>query len=290
MDIPYFSDRELGPKPRIVEEISYGAWGGIIVLTDSRITDGSFGYRFPLVCQDGAVPYGCDINSFSQALRAEIPGIAWPLNQEQVPPTLVVLDLIEFCYQAAGKPVTIDYHPFFKHNHLRFERSEGQIAFRSDVNRIFARNGLAYELDHKGDIIRLPPVLIGEALKSARFRTDDAELDEMLETARRKYLDPDLTVRREALEKLWDVWERLKTIEPGKDKKESVTALLNRAAAEPKFRETLEKDANELTRIGNTFKIRHSETIQVPLERSEHVDYLFHRLFALIHMLLQVRG
>jgi len=28
--------------------------------------------------------------------------------------------------------------------------------------------------------------------------------------------------------------------------------------------------------------IRHSETSQVPLQRNDHVDYLFHRLFALI--------
>ncbi len=42
-----------------------------------------------------------------------------------------------------------------------------------------------------------------------------------------------------------------------------------------------------LTKIGNTFQIRHSETSQVSLTRDAHVDYLFHRMFALIWMLLQ---
>ena len=55
------------------------------------------------------------------------------------------------------------------------------------------------------------------------------------------------------------------------------------------FRETLEAEATELTRIGNTFRIRHSETSQTPLENDTHVDYLFHRLFGLIHLLLKSR-
>lgn len=74
------------------------------------------------------------------------------------------------------------------------------------------------------------------------------------------------------------------------DKKTSAKALLDKAATEPTFRETLEDEARELTRIGNDFTIRHSETDKVPLELSEHVDYLFHRLFALIRLLLRTTG
>lgn len=86
--------------------------------------------------------------------------------------------------------------------------------------------------------------------------------------------------------KLWDAWERLKTVEPGKNKKESSIALLDRALAAGGFRDAIEVEAKELTRIGNSFDIRHTETSQEPLKSSEHVDYLFHRLFALIRMLL----
>jgi hypothetical protein len=66
--------------------------------------------------------------------------------------------------------------------------------------------------------------------------------------------------------------------------------LLKKAAAEPNFCKTLHNEALELTRIGNDFTIRHSETYKVPLELSEHVDYLFHRLFALIRLLLRTTG
>ena len=284
----YFSDRQSGPRPRVEEEISQAAWGGIIAVVKSRITDDSFGYKYPYECPDGRGNAGCNGHLFSLALKSEIPTLPWPLDPNEVPPTLAILDLLEFCYRAVGKPVKIDFHSYHGHWHMTFgEPEEGRADFRDEVNRILARNGLAYELDPNGMVVRLAPEGLREALGSAVFRTGDAELDSLLEAARAKYLDPDPNVRKESLEKLWDAWERLKTIEPGEDKKSSATALLDKVASEPTFRAALEREALELTDIGNSFRIRHSETTTVPLERSEHVDYLFHRLFALIWLLLR---
>ena len=115
-------------------------------------------------------------------------------------------------------------------------------------------------------------------------------LDSMLESARIKFLNPNPQIRRESLEKLWDAWERLKTIEPGADKKDQTKALLDKAATEPVFRDLLEQEAKALNAIGNTFQIRHSETTQTPLQSDSHVDYLFHRLFSLIWMLVKLRS
>ena len=42
-----------------------------------------------------------------------------------------------------------------------------------------------------------------------------------------------------------------------------------------------------LTKIGNTFRIRHSETSQEDLRSPEQVDYLFGRLFAFIRLILK---
>jgi len=128
--------------------------------------------------------------------------------------------------------------------------------------------------------------VLREALQVVVFRTGDAELDSLLQTARTKFLSPDAKIRREALEKLWDAWERLKTVEPGVDKKQSTKALLDKVSDETNFREFLEREARELTATGNTFQIRHSETTQTSLQKNEHVDYLFHRLFAMIRMLI----
>lgn len=286
----YFSDRTRGPSPRIQEKITEAAWGGIVALLRKCLADGSFGYGFPEQCPDGEGTCGASEYDFSLALRAEIPEIEWPLHAQQLPPTLAALDLLEFCHRAIGRPIQGSFHSFFRHYHLGFDSEPGKVGFCDNVNRIFARNQLGYELSSAGQIARLAPPVVREALASAIFRTGDTKLDDLLQTAVSRFTDPDLAVRRDALEKLWDAWERLKTIEPGKDKKESASALLNRITSEPNLRETLEAEAKELNRIGNTFHIRHSETTQVELELGEHVDYLFHRLFALIRLALRVTG
>ncbi len=291
MNTSYFSDRERGPRPRIREEIPQGAWGGIVVAIGSRVTDGSFGCRYPLQCEDGEGTCGCDEQQLRLALVSEIPEIEWPLRADQMQPTLVVLDLLEFCFRAVGKPQPYYFHSYWGHSHLSFDAEAGQANFREDINRIFSRNELSYELEDAGSVVRVAQEILRRDLTSTVFQTGDKELDSLLETARIKFLDPESNIRRESLEKLWDAWERLKTIEtPVIDKKASVAALLMRVAPEPSFREKLNNEANELTTIGNSFRIRHSETKQVSLQMNEHVDYLFHRLFALIWLCLRTTG
>ncbi len=287
MKIEYFSDRERGAVPRVHEVIDSVAWGGIAATIQIRISDGSLGVGFPAPCPDDRGTTGTNDRAFALCLKAEIQGISWPFYTEEPPSTLAILDLVEFVFRNVGKPSIRDHHDFFGHDHLAYDRAAGQCEFQRDINRILARNGLAFELASDGQVVRLASPILRESLIAGAFATGDNELDAMLETARKKFLDPDPTVRREALEKLWDAWERLKTILPGVDKKASVTALLDQVSSEPSFRSTLETEAIQLTAIGNSFQIRHSETSQVPLTDSVHVDYVFHRMFAFICMLLK---
>jgi hypothetical protein len=136
---------------------------------------------------------------------------------------------------------------------------------------------------------RLAPSLLGEALGLALFHTGDADLDALLESARSKFLSREHAVRKEGLDKLWDAYERLKTIE-GPDKKASATALLEKAMPEPNLRAQIVAETTSLTSIGNNFMIRHTETTKTPITDSEDVDYLFHRMFALIRLLLRKTG
>lgn len=290
MSNTYFSERERGPQPRVNETIEYPAWGGIIAIVESIMSKGYFGIDFPKECPDGEGPVGSDARVMGLALQGDITGIEWPLEEHLLPSTLAILDMVEFCHRHVAKPTAYGYHSFYKHEHLSFEREEGQVEFRSRVNHVFARNGLAYELQENGQVVRVAPPVLQESLRSTIFSTGDPDLDAMLETARAKFLAPDPAIRRESLEKLWDAWERLKTLGPGKDKKASVQAMLDRAAPEPKFRAAVDQEAQELTRIGNSFQIRHTEVSQTPIALNEHIDYLFHRLFALICLLLQRNG
>src|SRR5690606_31142084 len=95
----YFSDRELGPRPRVEQQISLGVWRARDLLVQRRIDDGSFGFGFPEMCPDGRGPCGSSPRDFWTTAEAEIPGVnairgsqkhRW-LAQD-VPPVLVILD------------------------------------------------------------------------------------------------------------------------------------------------------------------------------------------------------
>lgn len=287
----YWTDQEYGARPRTLDAIDDRVWEGLWSLIRIGIEDGSFGYRFPKECDDGGAFSGCDWHAFGQVLQAEVPGIVWPVPDRELPPTDVVLDVLVFCASAVGEPVKGTYHSFFKHHHLRWDREAGLAQFRSDVNRIFARNGVAYELTAEGRARRLLPEPLAKALRSAVFKTGDDETDRLLEAARHRVASPKEDDRRDALEKLWDAFERLKTLEPGSGKRAQADTLLNRAAAPgTKFRDMLGEEAHALTGIGNTFRIRHSEVNQERLGPPEQVDYVFGRMFAFVRMVLKATG
>lgn len=299
----YFSDREQGSRPRIEEVVSPTVWGGIVGLVQSLIATGAFGAKYPEPCPDGQGPIGTDENALMLAVQAEMPGLAWPLvtteriqedyfSKEQpfAPDTLLVLDFIEFCHRVVAKPIEGSFHTFFGHHHLSFDEAEGQQVFREDINRIFSRNNLAYELRPDGQVVRLAPAVLSESLSSARFRTSDSILNSMLEESRAKFLNPSQSIRREAVERLWDCWERLKSLDSPGNKKQSIESLLLQAAPDAAFRSVLETEARALTEIGNSFHIRHSEVTQSALTDSAHIDYLFHRLYSLMALLLSKRG
>lgn len=289
----YFSDRERGPRPRTSEEIGATVWAALRHLIDSRIDDGSFGYRFPQACPDGAGPCGCDGRKFDAMARAEVPELPknWLHSDDDgLPETLTILDVLEFCARNVAKPIRGGYHGFFGHYHLDFERDEGLREFVADVDRLLARNGIGFELMANGQAVRLGPAQLREALSAARFHTGDAETDRLLEEARRLVLSPRLEERRRALETVWDAFERIKTLEPGADKRAQVTAILDKAGQSPRLRAVLEREAKELTEIGNTLQIRHFETTQEKLAHAEDVDYLFHRMFSFIRFMLHRTG
>ena len=296
----YFSEQEGDTVPRENEEIQAGPWRGIRALIRVRVEDGSFGARYPQNCDDGPVAVGTDRLAFRDALQARVPGLPdWPWQEantwvgekDETPSTLRILDMIQFCWESIGETRSLGYHGYGRHNHLQFNVENGREQFRAEIEEIFRRNGIAFTLAEDGSIERLAPPVLREAMGSANFRTGDAGLDGLLNKAMVKFLDPDPEKRKESLEALWDAWERLKTL-GGHDKREHIKALLDQASgtSSPKFREAVEREARELTSLGNSLHIRHSETSQEPLNESAHVDYLFHRLFSLIRFILSRNG
>ena len=299
----YFSDRENGPRARTEQVISPVVWAGLVATVQALINSGAFGLRFPERCPDGQAVCGCDTDALAASVIAEMPGLAWPLEtmclvedgflsqrEPFAPDTLLILDFIEFIYASVAKPIPGKHHDFFSHHHLTFDQQSGQEEFRATVNRIFSRNGVAFEMLSTGRIVRVLPPVLGEDLKRTIFRTGDRTLDNMLEECRTKFSDRNPLLRREALERLWDAWERLKSLADPGDKKRSIKIILDATATEPSLRARLEGEATELNSIGNSHLIRHSEVNQVPVIDVDQVDYLFHRLFAMIQLILRKKG
>jgi hypothetical protein len=177
-----------------------------------------------------------------------------------------LLDLaIGFCYASSNR-VSDHYWEFSKRVLRPFLRDLADLADR-----------------------RISPPVLAESLAMPLPETGDSTLDQLVQAAREGFSDKSPAARKLALEKLWDAWERLKSLNDIGNKRLSVAQLLDQAATEPAFRTLLENEATALTGIGNSFHIRHFETDRAPVTTDAHVDYLFHRMWALLWLLLTSR-
>jgi hypothetical protein len=283
-----FTERKQGSKPRVTESLDDVTRQSLLELIKRRIDEQWFGHAFPEKCSDGYGFAGTELADLKKHML--LWGVVWPndIQDDNPPSDDQMLDLLEYSYEQIAEADEGSYHSYMQHYHYGYDQDAGREKFAEDVNRIFERNGLAYELKD-GEIRRFASAVLHESLATPAFKTGDAILDELLEAARSKFLNRSFDTRRESLEKIWDAWERLKTLEPG-DKKRSVKALLDKTATEQNFRARLENEARELTEIGNSFMIRHTETDKTPIKISGHVDYLFLRIFALIRLVLHMTG
>ena len=187
---------------------------------------------------------------------------------------------IALCRSIAAKKVDLLN---FVHSHFQAGNSGAAHVFVFQ-SKILAP--LLRDIRRLSELRQVPSILtqaIGRIPQSG-----DVTLDNLLQLACERFRDPAPSARNDAIEKLWDGWERLKTLAGG-NKGESAQAMLD-AVALPgsRFRELVETEARALTRIGNEFHIRHFETDKTPLLPAE-VDYLFHRLFALVNLILNAR-
>ena len=65
------------------------------------------------------------------------------------------MDLLEFCEEKVAHPRSIGYHDLFDHKHLGFDVDKGRAAFREDLSRVLARNGIVFEMDEDGVMVRM---------------------------------------------------------------------------------------------------------------------------------------
>ena len=253
-----------------------------------RVLDNNTGDIYTVVTKSGYV------DEDFQTVSPECEPIA---ESEKLPITYAILDFVEFVYNriydVRNELVTIDVTPSElgytsepqKIYGLTFlETSIAKNKFREDINEIFYRNDLAYELNENGEINYVLEYQIDLTATS-----DEPELKKLLETANKKIRSKKSEERKLALKELWDAFERIKTIyNPKVDKKKSVDELLSKVSEQcPDLKESLKTESIFLTDIGNNWTIRHSEVSKKLMDDSKIIDYLFFRMYSFIVLLLK---
>ncbi|WP_242649352.1 hypothetical protein [Syntrophomonas wolfei] len=163
-----------------------------------------------------------------------------------------------------------------------YEKYNRSNDFEMEINAILKLNGIALKLCH-GKITSTFDIPI----KTGIFTPiQEAGLKELLQEATKYYDEGNF---KNAVEKLWDAFERLKTYySPALDKKESINKIIrNMGSNKEPYKELFEKEFHELTTIGNNFRIRHHETTKTDIEDNRHYDYFYKRCLSLISVAIQ---
>ncbi|WSS05511.1 Tn3 family transposase [Microbispora sp. NBC_01189] len=209
--------------------------------------------------------------------------------------------MIDFVALHIDQPSFTGRHTWnFVHPHYTFNTSErdpfidgpltpGQARFQDAIEQIFRRTGIAFTLGSDMRVHRLGPPEARTLISHFRPNTNDPELDVLLGDAVSRFLSRVPADRQDALEKLWDGFERLKTLELGGQKSNSIARLLDNAAPEP-FRTEINSEFKALTDIGNQFRIRHHEHDRHAFPNDAAKDYVFIRCVSLIAHVLRQTG
>ncbi len=267
-------------------------------------------WKYPLCCQDDEVSiYNYSKTKLVRSLKFEIPNLIdedrndfvrpeisqdwktkeWYRNYDQY----AVIDLAEYVYKNVQDYENVKEHSYYGHTHIRFYKNRQyhycKGNFRYALNALFKKGGLLYAMDQNGEIERI--VSNKETLKQlkeASSNSDDKSLKELIDSALSFYSKPNPENIQVALEKIWDAFERIKTIYPNLGKKDSSNKLIDAISmGEDNYKNLLFNEFVELNYIGNNFRIRHHETNKIEIVDNRHKEYLFNRCASLLLQCLQ---
>lgn len=285
ISVELYRERTEGSRPRVFEILPLPTKRGIVAVLTGSLNRNMLAHQFPEYCSDGNTICGTDLRHAKRTMEALVSDLEWPPGEDVSDG--VLFDLIEFFASRVATPKNQRWHDFMRHYELEFDERKGRSAFRDEINEMLRAGATLFEITDQGKIERIGTPEVRAALVDLQPDTGDEELDALIVEARELFRSPKSQDRQSGLEKLWDAFERLKTIEPGKDKKAQVAALLRRVDSEP-LREKIDDEMVALTKIGNEFRIRHHETDKHPVPRPEGQDYLFSRLATLVIYLLKI--
>ena len=264
-------------------------------------------WKYPEQCPDGHGCCGIDFEQLRLDLRYEIPTLYRDYSDNIAVPTVhhnvfdnddeeseydqyALLDLIEFFAENVRDVVVGSFHSYFGHYHLTCQNSRNVCAqFRDEINGIFQKTGLLYELNTDLQVERIVENSpLTPTVESAIAAVKEAGARELLQEAIMLHRSPYPADIRDAVEKLWDAYERLKTYYTTMNKAKSAEKIVNdMAAGQAPYVTLFDTEFRALTKIGNDFRIRHHETDKVEITDVRYYDYFFNRCLSFIALAIQ---
>ena len=201
-----------------------------------------------------------------------------------------LLDFIEFIFENIRDIQKGDYHKFYNHYHLTAKNTKAvRVYFRDEINACFEKTGLLYTLTCNGEVER---VVVNDIASTNVVNTilsvQEKGTRELLQEAINLHRSHEPNAARDATEKLWDAFERLKTYYTGLDKSKSADTIINDMAdGSEDYIALFKEEFKKLTTIGNSFRIRHHETDKIEVTDPRYFDYFFNRCLSLIALAVQ---
>lgn len=161
--------------------------------------------------------------------------------------------------------------------------------FQTAINASFQKDSVSFQLTDRGLIepVTNHEVLSTEIISSINSVKEPGVRD-LLNEAIEKHMQPTLQAHRDAVEKIWDALERLKTYYTSLGKKASANQLVtDMANGRTEYYTIFDAEFKALTDIGNDFRIRHHETSKIDISDIRHYDYFFNRCLSLIATAIQ---
>jgi len=245
-------------------------------------------WKYPEDCPDGYGCCGISLQKLHTTLKFRIPNLHKDSFGEF--DQFSLLDFIEFIAQEMRDIFRRNYHSYYRHDDLSFADSSDIFdEFQTEINGIFDMTGLLYTLNSDRVVERKIEhgVVTGE-IETVVQSVPEIGTKHLLEEALALFKHHNPAMRKTAVEKLWDAFERLKTYHTDRDKKVSAEKIIaDMSGGNEIFQKQFRKEFMELTSIGNDYRIRHHETNTTDITDMRHYDYFFNRCLALIALGVQ---
>ena len=168
----------------------------------------------------------------------------------------------------------------------KFLSKDERKAFTKSINQSLEDDGVTFCLKN-GQINQRVDAEVYFDLPAEKMVELEQGLQDLINDSIIKHRQSNSSARRDAVEKLWDALERLKTYYSS-DKKQSVEKIIgDMSNGKEEYTVLFNEEFKALTEIGNKYRIRHHEIGKIEITDIQYYDYFFNRCLALIATALQ---